>query len=99
MTCDRYIDFSSPPYDESSVEGAYAGDDCPGVQGHFTGNPINVGDCIKIDGKDYRVTAARVKCDGQPVYSNGSPPLGIPPDHTHSYQNSPVEVELWLTEA
>ena len=99
MTCTRYIDFSISPYDESTVDDAYDEGGCPGVKGHFRGNAINVGDCIEIDGVDYQITAVKVKCNNHTVYSNGAPPSGMPPDHTHSYQTSPVAVELWLTPA
>lgn len=97
MPC-RMIDFDQVPYDEQTVADAYDGGGCDGVGAHFDAHPIGPGDCIEIDGKTYRVLAARVKCNGNTVFENGPIPPGLPPDEVHDYLVSPVRVELWLEE-
>ena len=54
MTC-KYIDLSSTPYDEQTVEDEHDENGCQGVGNHFSSNPIGGGDCIEINGQAYHI--------------------------------------------
>ncbi len=95
MTC-KYIDLSSTPYDATTVKDEYDESGCQGVGDHFSSNPIGGGDCMEVSGSAYHIVGVKVLCEDSEVYSNGSPGSGSP-DHTHSYPNSPVTIQFWLS--
>ena len=99
MPC-KCIHTDQDPYDESTVRDKFTGEACTGVQSHFTSNAINVDDCIRVNGQVFVVVAVKVFCEGSEIYSAGTVPTegdtAKPPDHTHTYTESPVKIEFWL---
>ena len=91
------VDLTAPPLDQANVMAIYDNEGCAGIGSLFGANPITVGDCVEVDGKNYRITAVKVRCDANTVYEDGTPPGGASPDHVHPYSSCGVLVRFWLT--
>jgi hypothetical protein len=85
-----------PPYDDASVDQAYAAGGCEAVGTLFQTHPIHVGDCIRFGGLCYRIVAVEVLCAGGVVYEEGIAPPETAPDQTKAYLQSGTAINFWL---